>query len=90
MPKIFYETGAVGKEPVMVLVGTDPIEVAREMIEIARRLIADPDSRDESEGACPRGPPLSSFRARRRPGVLPLRPPRGGLCAAHSYSRVNG
>lgn len=35
-PKIFYETGAVGKEPVTVLVGKEPIEVATEMCEIAR------------------------------------------------------
>jgi predicted fused transcriptional regulator/phosphomethylpyrimidine kinase len=37
VPKIFYETGAVGKEPVSVLVGPDPIAVARDMCEIARR-----------------------------------------------------
>jgi hydroxymethylpyrimidine/phosphomethylpyrimidine kinase len=37
VPKIFYETGAVGKEPVSVLVGEDPIEVAEEVCEIARR-----------------------------------------------------
>ena len=37
VPKIFYETGAVGKEPVSVLVGSDPIEVAEQMCEIARR-----------------------------------------------------
>ncbi len=37
VPKVFYETGAIGKEPVSVLVGTDPIEVAKEMCEIARR-----------------------------------------------------
>jgi hydroxymethylpyrimidine/phosphomethylpyrimidine kinase len=35
-PKIFYETGAVGKEPVTVLVGKDPIEVAEQACEIAR------------------------------------------------------
>lgn len=35
-PKIFYETGAVGKEPVSVLAGPDPIEVADEICEIAR------------------------------------------------------
>lgn len=35
-PKIFYETGAVGKEPVSVLVGRDPIEVADQICEIAR------------------------------------------------------
>jgi len=37
VPKIFYETGAIGKEPVSVLVGRDPIDVATEMCEIARR-----------------------------------------------------
>jgi hydroxymethylpyrimidine/phosphomethylpyrimidine kinase len=36
VPKIFYETGAVGKEPVSVLVGKDPIEVAEQACEIAR------------------------------------------------------
>jgi len=36
-PKIFYETGAVGKEPVSVLVGRDPIEVADQACEIARK-----------------------------------------------------
>lgn len=36
VPKIFYETGAVGKEPVSVLVGQDPIVVAEEVCEIAR------------------------------------------------------
>ncbi|MDH7508915.1 MAG: thiamine-phosphate synthase family protein [Methanomassiliicoccales archaeon] len=35
VPKVFYETGAVGKEPVSVLVGKDPVEVAREACEIA-------------------------------------------------------
>ncbi len=39
VPKIFYETGAVGKEPVTVLVGRDPIEVAGEACEIARRYV---------------------------------------------------
>lgn len=37
VPKVFYETGAIGKEPVSVLVGKDPIEVAKELCEIARR-----------------------------------------------------
>ena len=37
VPKIFYETGAVGKEAVSVLVGHDPIEVADQACEIARR-----------------------------------------------------
>jgi thiamine-phosphate diphosphorylase len=36
VPKIFYETGAIGKEPVSVLVGRDPIEVVKQMCEIAR------------------------------------------------------
>ena len=36
VPKIFYETGAIGKEPVSVLVATDPIEVAKEICVIAR------------------------------------------------------
>jgi hydroxymethylpyrimidine/phosphomethylpyrimidine kinase len=36
VPKIFYETGAIGKEPVSVLIGKDPIEVAEEICEIAR------------------------------------------------------
>jgi predicted fused transcriptional regulator/phosphomethylpyrimidine kinase len=36
VPRIFYETGAVGKEPVSVLVGRDPIEVAEEISKIAR------------------------------------------------------
>jgi hydrogenase expression/formation protein HypE len=35
VPKVFYETGAVGKEPVTVLVGSDPIQVVEEAIEIA-------------------------------------------------------
>jgi len=37
VPKIFYETGAIGKEPVSVLVGHDPIDVAEEICKIARR-----------------------------------------------------
>jgi predicted fused transcriptional regulator/phosphomethylpyrimidine kinase len=37
VPKVFYETGAVGKEPVSVLVGKDPIEVVEQVCEIARR-----------------------------------------------------
>jgi|Deesub1362A_J573_1020465.scaffolds.fasta_scaffold00104_34 hydrogenase maturation factor/predicted fused transcriptional regulator/phosphomethylpyrimidine kinase len=36
VPKVFYETGAVGKEDVAVIVGRDPIEVAKEVCEIAR------------------------------------------------------
>jgi len=42
IPKIFYETGAIGKEPVSVLVGLDPIEVAKEICEIARRYFEKP------------------------------------------------
>jgi len=37
VPKVFYETGAVGKEPVSVLVGRDPVEVAGQACEIARK-----------------------------------------------------
>jgi len=36
VPKIFYEAGAVGKEDLFVLVGEDPIEVAKEACEIAK------------------------------------------------------
>ena len=36
VPKIFYENGAVGKEPVSVIVGPEPISIARELTEIAR------------------------------------------------------
>jgi predicted fused transcriptional regulator/phosphomethylpyrimidine kinase len=36
VPKVFYETGAVGKEPVSVLVGEEPVVVAREVCEMAR------------------------------------------------------
>jgi hydrogenase maturation factor len=36
IPKVFYETGAVGKEDVTVIVGEDPIEVAKEACNIAR------------------------------------------------------
>jgi hydroxymethylpyrimidine/phosphomethylpyrimidine kinase len=35
-PKIFYETGAIGKEPVSVLVGRDPLEVASQICTIAK------------------------------------------------------
>ena len=41
-PKLFWETGAVGKEPVAVLVGRDPIEVVEQACEMAR-LIARSD-----------------------------------------------
>ncbi len=36
IPKIFYETGAPGKEDVGVIVGKDPVEVVEDMCEIAR------------------------------------------------------
>lgn len=36
MPRVFYETGAVGKEPVSILVGKDPLDVAEKMCELAR------------------------------------------------------
>jgi hydroxymethylpyrimidine/phosphomethylpyrimidine kinase len=35
-PKIFYETGAVGKEPVSVLVGRNPQEVAEQICTLAQ------------------------------------------------------
>jgi cation diffusion facilitator family transporter len=35
-PKLFYETGALGKEPVSVLVGGDPVQVATEACQLAR------------------------------------------------------
>ena len=38
-PKLFYETGAVGKEPVAVLVGADPVTVVKEACELARKYI---------------------------------------------------
>lgn len=41
VPKICYENGAVGKEPVSVITGPDPITVAEELIEIARAYIAE-------------------------------------------------
>ena len=37
VPKVFYETGAIGKEPVTVLVGPDPVGVAGEACAIARK-----------------------------------------------------
>ncbi len=36
LPKIFYETGAVGKEPVSVLVGRDPLEIVGHICTIAK------------------------------------------------------
>ena len=36
VPKIAYETGAVGKEPVSVILGKDPITIARELCDIAK------------------------------------------------------
>jgi thiamine-phosphate diphosphorylase len=35
IPKIFYETGAIGKEPVSVLIGKDPLEIADQICTIA-------------------------------------------------------
>ncbi|MEN6444396.1 MAG: thiamine-phosphate synthase family protein [Methanoregula sp.] len=35
-PKIFYETGAIGKEPVSVIVGKDPLEIANQICALAR------------------------------------------------------
>ncbi len=39
VPKLFYETGAVGKEPVAVLVGEDPVTVVEEACELARKYV---------------------------------------------------
>lgn len=39
VPKICYENGAIGKEPVSVITGPDPITIAEELIEIARAYI---------------------------------------------------
>jgi len=36
LPKIAYESGAVGKEPVSALLGEDPVQVAREVCELVR------------------------------------------------------
>lgn len=38
-PKIFYETGAVGKEPVSVLLGRDPLEVAEQISSLAEEYL---------------------------------------------------
>ncbi|MDY9927869.1 thiamine-phosphate synthase family protein [Methanosarcina sp.] len=37
VPKVFCETGAVGKEPVSILVGKDPLEIAEQICELAKR-----------------------------------------------------
>lgn len=37
VPRIFCETGAVGKEPVSILVGKDPLEIAYYVCELAKR-----------------------------------------------------
>lgn len=37
VPRIFYETGAVGKEPVSIFVGKDPLKIAEQICEFARR-----------------------------------------------------
>ncbi|AKB57353.1 thiamine-phosphate synthase family protein [Methanosarcina barkeri] len=36
MPRVFYETGALGKEPVSILTGKDPLEVAEQICKLAR------------------------------------------------------
>ena len=36
MPKIAYESGAIGKEPVSALLGEDPVEIAREICDLAK------------------------------------------------------
>ena len=36
VPKILYENGAVGKEPVSVILGEEPMSIARELCVIAR------------------------------------------------------
>lgn len=36
IPKLFYEKGAVGKEPVSVLLGENPIQVAKDICKIAK------------------------------------------------------
>ncbi len=36
IPRIFYETGALGKEPVSILTGKDPLEVAEQICKLAR------------------------------------------------------
>ena len=46
VPKVFYETGAVGKEDVAVIVGKDPIEVVDEACRIAELYV----SREEKIG----------------------------------------
>ncbi len=38
-PKILYETGAVGKEPVSVIVGDEPVRLAVEMCELAKSYV---------------------------------------------------
>ncbi|MDD4138280.1 MAG: thiamine-phosphate synthase family protein [Methanoregula sp.] len=40
VPKIAYETGAVGKEPVSVILGSSPIDISLELCEIARNYSA--------------------------------------------------
>lgn len=36
MPRVFYETGALGKEPVSILTGKDPLEVAEQICKLAK------------------------------------------------------
>ncbi|AKB78500.1 Phosphomethylpyrimidine kinase [Methanosarcina horonobensis HB-1 = JCM 15518] len=38
VPRVFSETGAVGKEPVSIFVGKDPLEIAYYICELAKRL----------------------------------------------------
>ncbi|WP_410509660.1 thiamine-phosphate synthase family protein [Methanosarcina hadiensis] len=37
VPRIFSETGAMGKEPVSILVGKDPLEIAYHVCEISKK-----------------------------------------------------
>jgi len=37
VPRVFCETGAVGKEPVSILAGKDPLEIAEQICELAKR-----------------------------------------------------
>ncbi len=40
VPKIIYENEAMGKEPVSLILGHDPVEVAKEMCELAKEYIS--------------------------------------------------
>lgn len=37
VPRVFCETGAFGKEPVSILVGKDPLEIAEQICKLAKR-----------------------------------------------------